>query len=230
MPETGGANIEVAHHLNESSHPHLHVSSRMHEVLEMFEATILAMVAITTAWSGYQAARWDSLQSVLYGQSLKLRVEGQALDLQANQEKMYDAATVVEWIKASARGESKLADLFERRLLPEFRPAFEHWKTTDPIHNPNAPAGPILMPEYRNARAEEAARKNQEASKLFEQGTLAREHADDYVRVTVFLATVLLLTAISQRFHSRWIRMMLVAIAFLMLCVPVWRLLTLPRT
>jgi hypothetical protein len=64
---------------------------------------------------------------------------------------------------------------------------------------------------------------------LFEKGSQAREHADEYVRVTVFLATVLLLTAISQRFRSRQIRVVLIALAILMLAVPVWRLITLPR-
>jgi hypothetical protein len=85
------------------------------------------------------------------------------------------------------------------------------------------------MPEYRNAKAEEAARINQEASELFERGTSARERADDYVRVTVTLATVLLLTAISQRFRTRNIRVALIALAALLLCFPLWRILTLPR-
>jgi len=41
---------------------------------------------------------------------------------------------------------------------------------------------------------------DQEASEEFDAGTQAREHADQYVRVTVTLATVLLLAALSQRF------------------------------
>ena len=229
MPETGGANIEVAHHLHEGKHQEPHAMSGMHQALEAVEVTILAMVAIATAWSGYQAARWDSAQATLYGRSSRLRVEGQALDLQANQERAYDAATVDEWLKAEARGETKLAELFERRLLPEFRPAFEAWKKTDPLRNPNAPAGPMLMPEYHSSRADEAAQKNQEATELFDQGTGARDNADDYVRLTVILASVLFLAAMSQKFRSRWVRVALVAIALLMLCVPVWRLLTLPR-
>jgi hypothetical protein len=85
------------------------------------------------------------------------------------------------------------------------------------------------MPQYRNAKAEEAAAKDREATELFERGTQARERSEDYVRVTVFLATVLLLTAISQRFRSARARTFLVALAFLMLCVPVWQILTLPR-
>lgn len=228
MPETGGANIEVAHHLSHGG-AHSQPPSRAHEILEIFEAIVLALVAITTAWSGYQAARWDGQQVQLYGRSTKLRVEAQGLEVRSNQERMYDASTVVEWLKAEVRGETRLAELFERRLLPEIRPAFESWKKTDPVHNPSAPAGPILMPEYRNAKAEEAARLNHEASDVFEQGTNARERADDYVRVTVMLATVLLLTAISQRFKSRRIRVALIVLSFLLLFIPLFRIITLPR-
>jgi hypothetical protein len=231
MPETGGANVEVAHHLNaHQGHTARHLLPRVHQVLEVVEAIVLALVAVTTAWSGYQAARWDGHQFEFYGRSARLRVEAQALEVQANQAKMYDAATVAEWIKAEAQGNTKLAALFERRLLPEFRPAFEAWKKTDPLHNPDAPAGPSLMAEYRNLKAEEAAAKDREATELFERGTQARERGEDYVRVTVFLATVLLLTAISQRFQSPRVRTVLVALAFLMLCFPVWQILTLPRT
>jgi len=227
MPEAGGANIEIAHHLNEPEEHAPRHSGR--QILELIEAIILAMVAVTTAWSGYQAARWDAEQSELYGNSLRLRVEGQTLDVQSNQVKQYNAATVVEWLKAEAHGESKLSEFFERRLLPEFKPAFEAWKKTDPLHNPNAPAGPILMPEYRDAIGEQAAAKNKEATELFDEGTHAREIADNYVRVTVGLATVLFLVAMSQRFHSQRIRVMLVVISFALLTLPLWRILTLPR-
>jgi hypothetical protein len=151
------------------------------------------------------------------------------MEVQSNQERMYDAATVVEWLKAEANGQTRLADIFERRLLPEFRPAFEAWKKSDPIHNPNAPARPTQMPEYHNTMAEQAAKMNQQASEIFEQGTQAREWAEKYVRITVILATILLLTAISQRFRSHWIRIGLIVISFLLLFIPIWSIVTLPR-
>lgn len=228
MAETGGANIEVAHHLNE------HKSqdgepSLAHEILEIIEAIVLALVAITTAWSGYQSALWDGQQSQLYQRATKLRVQAEGMQLASDQERIYNASTVVEWLKAEAHGDTKLADLFERRLLPEIRPAFEAWKKTDPIHNPNAPAGPILMPEYRETKATEGARLSREADEAFEKGTADRDVAEKYVRITVILATVLLLTAISSRFHSHRIRVALIAIAFLLLCIPLWSIFTLPR-
>lgn len=227
MAEIGGSNVEVAHHLSE--HHGGHTQSRAHEILEIIEAVVLAIVAVATAWSGYQAALWDGHQDELYGESSHLRIQGEALSNAANQERLYNASTVVEWLKAEAHGEKKLADLFERRFLPEFRPAFDAWKATDPVNNPNAPAGPQLMGEYHSARMEQAAKMNEEATELFERGTRARQHSDGYVRVTVGLATVLLLMAISQRFKTHSVRVGLAVIAALLLCGPIYRILSLPR-
>jgi hypothetical protein len=229
MPETGGVNIEVAHHLNEGRGHGGSEPSRLHEILEILEAIVLALVACATAWSGYQAARWDSQQSQLYGRSSRMRIEAEAFSVRSNQERQYNATNVNEWLKAELHGEKNLADLFERRFLPEYRPAFEAWKKTDPLHNPNAPAGPLLMPEYHDSNAAEFTRLDREATELFEQGTKARETGDQYVRVTVTLATVLLLTAISQRFRAHKIRLALIALATLLLCLPLWRILMLPR-
>jgi len=227
MPEAGGSNIEVAHRLTEHKES---PPSLVHKMAEIAEAVLLSAVAIATAWSGYQAALWTGHQSELYGQSSKLRVQAEAAAVYANQERLYNASTVVEWLKAQASGERKLAEIFERRLLPEFRPAFEAWKKTDPLNNAGAPVGPMLMPEYRSAKTEEAAKLNAQATAVFEEGNLARRHSDDYVQVTVFLATVLLLTAIAQRFKLHTVRVGLGLIALLLLCFQVYRLLILPRT
>jgi len=226
MSEAGGSNIEVAHHLSE----HKESSQSLgHEILEIAEALVLAVVAISTAWSGYQAALWTGHQAELYGQATKLRVGAEGVATYANQERLYNASTVVEWLKAEAHGDKRLAQIFERRFLPEVRPAFEAWKKTDPLNNPNAPVGPQLMAEYRSSKTEEAAKLNDQATEVFEQGTRARQHSDEYVRLTVTLATVLLLIAISQRFKTRGVRSGLLMIALFLLCFPVYRVLTLPR-
>jgi hypothetical protein len=226
VTEAGGSNIEVANLLSERKRPGQPLGSA---ILEIAEAVVLAVVAIATAWSGYQAALWTGHQSELYGQASKLRVEAEGAATKANQERLYNASTVVEWLKAEAHSDKKLADLFERRFLPEFRPAFEAWKKTDPLNNTNAPAGPQLMAEYRSSMTEEAAKLNDQATEVFERGTKARELADEYVRATVTLATVLLLIAISQRFDIRGVRVGLLVTATLLLCFPVYHILNLPR-
>jgi hypothetical protein len=226
MPEGGGANIEVAHRLGEHKGSSQSFAS---ESLEIAEAIVLAVVAIATAWSGYQAALWTGHQAELYGRSSKLRIQAEGVATTADQERLYNANTVAEWLKAEANGQQKLSQLFERRFLPEFRPAFEAWKELDPLNNPDAPAGPQWMKEYHSSRTEEAAKLNLQASEVFEQGDVARKHSDEYVRATVTLATVLLLTAISQRFRARVVRVGLLMLAALLLCVPLYRLLILPQ-
>jgi len=173
------------------------------------------------------ALDWTSVRTVRESEQTARSAERAAA--YANQERLYNASTVVEWLKAEVHGDKKLADLFERRFLPEFRPAFEAWKKTDPLNDPKAPAGPQLMAEYRSSKTEAAAKLNDQAAEVFEQGTRARQQSDQYVRVTVTLATVLLLIAISQRFKTRAVRIGLLATAMLLLCFPVYHIITLPR-
>jgi hypothetical protein len=229
MPETGGANIEIAHVLNEGKEHATHHDSRWVEALEIVEALLLAMVAIATAWSGYQVALWDGLQQERYEQSTKLRVQAQGLQTTGGQERVYDALTFAEWLKAKATGNEKIAQIFEKRFRPEYHVAYEAWMKLDPLNNPNAPPGPMLMTEYHNASLAASAKLDDQASELFEQGTKARSTSDNYVRVTVLLATVLLLTAISQRFKTHQVRVGLAIVAMLLLCLPLWRILHLPR-
>ena len=226
MPESTGSNIEVAHHLSEYEKPS---ERRIPQAVEIVEGIVLAIVAITTAWSGYQAALWTGHQSKLYGLASKQRVQAEGAEAVANYERLYNAATVAQWLQAEIDGKKKLADLYERRFLPEFLPAFAAWKKTDPLNNANAPPGPFHMPEYRSAKAEEAARLTEQSSDTFEQGDEARRHADDYVRETVMLATVLLLTAISQRFNIRGVRIGLIVVAGVLLSLSIYHIVNLPR-
>ena len=226
MPEAGNSNIEIAHHRSEHK---ASSSSAEHWILETLEAIVLAVIAISTAWSGYQAALWTGHQEELYGVASRLRIEAEGATTTANQERLYNAATVDEWLKAEAQGHRELADLFERRLLPEFRPAFKAWKDTDPLNNPNAPASPQLMSEFHSSKTDEASKLNAQATETFEHGNLARHHSDAYVRVTVTLATLLLLISIAQRFKVRVVRVGMTVVALLLLCIPLYRILTLPR-
>ena len=226
MPDTGSTNVEFAHHLTE---PMKRPEPFGTDMLEIAEALVLAIVAVATAWSGYQAARWTGYQAERYGIASRLRVEAEGAATTANQERLYVASTVVEWLKAEAHGDTKLAALFGRRILPEFQPAFEAWKKTDPIHNSNAPPGPQVMNDFKSSKSDEAEKLNREATDVFEQGDAARERSDEYVRVTVILATVLLLIAISQRFKAHYVRIGMLAFAALLLCFPMYLIFRLPR-
>ena len=85
------------------------------------------------------------------------------------------------------------------------------------------------MPEYHNGQIEHAAELNEQASVMFETGTDARETAGRYVRLTVLLATVLFLVAISQRFTYRAVRLAATSLAFRLMVLALIGVITLPR-
>jgi hypothetical protein len=210
MPES--EHVELAPNANERETP-----SKEHpfweELLEIVEVIVLALVAIATAWSGYQAAKWDGHQSVLYGAASTYRFQADAASTAGGQELSADASMFTAWLQATSAHDSKLAALYVRRLTPDYRTAFQAWLKTDPFTNPNAPAGPALMPQYRNPGLVAAAQLNNRAAAAFAQGTAARDNSDNYVRATVLFAAVLFLLAIAQRFKLRNIRVATTTVA-----------------
>jgi hypothetical protein len=200
------------------------------EAIEILEALILALVAVATAWSGYQAAEWAGKRAQQYAQASRLRVTAEGLATLAGQERIYDSDTFNSWLVAKLNRQEEAAEFFERRFRDEYRPAFAAWMSTDPFKNAQAPPGPIFMPEYHNAKHEQFLGLNKQAADVADRGTKSGETGDQYVRITVLLATVLLITAIGQRFRFKSVRVAFMILAFLLLCLPLWQLLVLlPR-
>ena len=199
------------------------------EAIEIIEAVILALVAVATAWSGYQAAKWAGNRAEQYANASRLRVTAEGLATLAGQERIYDSDTFNSWLAAKLDAKEKAAEFFERRFRDEYRQAFTAWMKTDPFNNAQAPAGPIFMSEYHNAKHERFLDLSKQAADIADQGTKSGETGDQYVRITVLLATVLLITAIGQRFRVKVARIIFMILACLLLCLPLWQLLTLPR-
>jgi hypothetical protein len=199
------------------------------EVIEIIEALILALVAVATAWSGFQAAEWAGKRAEDYAKANRLRVTAEGLATLAGQERIYDSDTFNSWLVAKLDNKKEAAEFFERRFRDEYRTAFAAWMSTDPFNNVQAPPGPIFMPEYHNAKHEQFLGLNKQAADIADEGVKSGETGDKYVRITVLLATVLLITAIGQRFRFKTVRVAFMVLAALLLCLPLWQLLVLPR-
>jgi len=228
MPEVN-TNIEIAQHLQEhGGHPE--PSRRRVEIFEILEAILLAVVAVTTAFSGYHAALWDGESSRAYSKASALSVQSNETQITANEKLLYNASTFTAWLQAYSAGDRHLQGLLERRFTDEYRAAFVAWLKTDPFTNPAAPAGPGLMAEYEDPRSEEAVTLANESNAAFEQGIAFRETGEHYVRITVILAAVLFLIAIGQRFRLKGVRYGLTAVAGALLLYCVVLIATYPRT
>ncbi len=226
MPE--GMNVEVAHQLSEHETPGVR-HGRWHELLEVVEVVILAIVAVATAWTGVQAAQWDGRGSLLYGQASTDRFQADAASTLAGLQLSADASMFTGWLQARAAGDGQLQAIYVRRFTPDYRAAFQAWLKTDPFANPAAPPGPGFMPSYHNPNQDKANRLNALAAATFEHGTAARDNAEKYVRDTVLFAAVLFLIAVAQRFKANRARVAIGMIALGLLTFVVVSVAQLPR-
>src|SRR5438552_16307845 len=94
---------------NEQQKQPLTSQQRTDRWFQVITAIMLGVVAVATAWSGYQATRWAGEQSTLYAQASTLRVESTRASTLAGQYKLFDSIIVNNWINAYSEGNTKLA-------------------------------------------------------------------------------------------------------------------------
>ena len=103
------------------------------------------------------------------------------------------------------------------------------WIALEPLTNPDAPPGPSFMPEYENRLLEHGAELNERADRLFDAGTASRHRADEYIRITVVLASILFLLVLSQRFRIRRVRLAVLVLAVCLMLYGLVTIVTFPR-
>jgi hypothetical protein len=197
---------------------------RLERWTEIVLAVLMGVVAMATAWSGYQSARWGGVQSTKFGEAGALRSESVRASTAAGQLAQVDIGMFTRWIDAYASDNEDLADFYRERFRAEFVPAFEAWIALKPASNPDAPPSPFAMPEYTLSRAEDADRLEQEAEAMFAEGRDANQQSDEYVLNAVILASVLFLAGIASRFDWLPVRIAIIVAALFLLILGLYNL------
>jgi hypothetical protein len=186
-------------------------SGRTQEVLEFVAAMLLALATIATAWSGYQASRWNGEEAEAFSRASAARIEStKAADL-ADSQTQLDVMTFVQWVNAYAQGQSKLANFYNRRFRAEFKPAVDAWIATRPLVNSDAPPTPFAMPEYHLRAHADAQRLDAEAESWSAKARANVQRATNYVLCVVLFAGVLFFAGMSMRTRSAGPRRLLLA-------------------
>ncbi len=193
------------------------------------EAVLLSVVAILAAYSGYSAAKWNTDSSVSLASAAASRSKANRADLESLAQRNFDSSTFSAWFTAYVAGDKRGMQLAERRFSPAFRVAFDAWLATNPTTNPHSPPGPTYMRQYRQPDLIRARAYGARADVLFAAGAKAGATSDKYVRITVYLATVLFLIGISGHFPVLAARYGLVALGGVLVVFSVAQLLQLPR-
>ncbi len=223
----GEVSKEIAEHRKHAS-AHGEATGR-DRVITIIEAALLAAVALLAAWSGFSSAKWSTESRLLISQGSTARIEANRALAQAGADRDFDSSTFDAWFTAYIAKDASAMAIAERRFRPEFKVAFDAWIATDPATNPDAPPGPTFMDEYVQPDVERAAELDAKADERYVEGAEAGETADQYVRITVFLATVLFLVGISGHFRVRGARYGLIAVGVLIMLLAVGLLLATPK-
>jgi hypothetical protein len=202
---------------------------RGNRTISIIEASLLAIVAVLAAYSGWAAAKWSTESSLSLARASAGRAEANSANLDALNSLNFDVSTFNAWFSAYVAGNKSAMAIAAKRFTPNFRRAFEAWLTTHPATNPAAQPGPTYMPEYQQPAKAQAAALNAQATADYTRGEKAGGTSDNYVRTTVYLATVLFLAGLGGHFGYRGIRYGLAAVGTGILLVAVVLLATAPK-
>jgi hypothetical protein len=189
-------------------------TSSRRDWVELAATVLLALAAVATAWSSYQAARWNGEQAQTASAVNKTRIEAARAAGLANAQTEVDVATFTQWIDAYARRERVLANFYFKRFRKEFKPAVDAWIATRPLRNPNAPLTPFAMPQYRPAGRAEAAMLDREAEALSAEVRRDIQRSTNYVLGVVLFAVALFFAGMSSKLSSPGPRKALVVVGW----------------
>jgi hypothetical protein len=174
-------------------------------------AILLALAAVATAWSSYQASRWTGEQAKAFSAANAARVNATQSSNLANAQKEVDVSLFTEWVDARLHDDVEVEDFYEQRFRDEFEPAFRAWLDTNPFTEPLAPDSPFAMPEYVVAAEEQATQLTATADATAEAARQYVQRATNYVLGVVLFAVALFFAGISPRLSRPRLRISIFA-------------------
>lgn len=211
-----------------SNTPEAIVDRRIRKWSEVWETIILAVATLATAWAGYQAGQWNSIQTAMNIEAYTLQLQAGVLDSSAGKQQLIDVVAFTQWLNATVDGNLTQAAIYEERFRQEFQLPFNAWQASNPLSNADAPTTPFAMPEYRLRLIDDATQLRREAETLNIDAAEAGQTADAYTLAVVILAGALLLAGLANRFEWAELRAIVVIAALLVLLYSVIRIIVLP--
>jgi hypothetical protein len=183
--------------------------------VEVLSTVLLALAAVATAWSSYQATRWNGEQAKAASRTNAIRIEAARAQGLAQSQTEIDVATFTQWVDAYAQDERELAGFYFKRFRKEFKPAVDAWVATRPLKNPGAPLTPFAMPEYQVAASADAARLDAEAEASAAEVRRDIQRASNYVLAVVLFAVALFFAGMSTKLGDPTLRKVTLALGCL---------------
>ena len=154
MGEGGLSASEVGKEIAEHRHHHSGEEERRDRIVTIIEASLLAIVALLAAWSGYASSKWSTESRVELAEASAARTEASRANLDAMELRNLDYSAFNVWFASWVVGDEEAQAIAVRRFRPDFKVAFDAWIAQNPATNPDAAPGPTFMPEYKQPDVE----------------------------------------------------------------------------
>ncbi len=184
----------------------------MKDRVELVATILLAFAAVATAWSGYQATRWNGEQAKASSRTNAIRIDAARAQGLAQAQTQVDVATFIQWVDAYAKHETALQDFYFKRFRVEFKPAVVAWIATKPLKNPDAPLTPFAMPQYKLAATVEAERLDADAEVSAAQVRRNIQRSSNYVLGVVLFSVALFFAGTSTKLNDPRLRAVAVGV------------------
>jgi len=185
--------------------------------LEVRATVLLAVATVATAWSGYQATRWNGEQAKAGARASAMRIESSKADAVANTQTQIDVATFTQWVNAYALEQKQLSDFYFRRFRAEFKPAVHAWVATKPLRNRSAPLTPFAMPQYHLAARDAGRRLDLSAGSWATRAQADIQRSSNYILGVVLFTTALFFASISTKLQTPRLRRLLLGFGLVIL-------------
>lgn len=167
---------------------------------ELAAAIFLSLATLLSAWSGYQASRWNGVKADENRSANVARMDAERAWSTADRQLSIDVAVFATWLEAATRDDEALVAAVEARFRPELQPAFAAWLSGSGEGGDDLPPGsPFDQEEYRLAATDEAERLIATAERHGSEADTAGQLADNYVLTAVLFASVLFFAGIASK-------------------------------
>jgi hypothetical protein len=173
--------------------------ARVDRFVDFASVVLISVAAVLTAVCGYQSGRWGGDQLRLYNVANANRIASAEAEAKGNAQTAIDVVLFLEYLNAVAANDSRKAEFVRRRFPGELRVAMDAWVASKPLHNPNAPSSPFVMPQYTLQTAVEAKQDAKAADADFADAQEANRRSDAFLLLTVIFASVSFLAGISTK-------------------------------
>jgi len=196
--------------------------------LEVFAIILLSLGTVGSAWSVFQASRWNNIQTDKVNESNAARIESSKQTTVATATIVYDATVLSQSAAAVVEGQTALQQFYRQKLYrPQFL-AIVDQAVAEAGGDPTAVPNLFANQSYLNDLLREPRRLEGDAQRLADESGRAGENGDNYVLVAVILAITLFFAGTAS--SLRWVplRVALLAIATLTLAIGAAQLGSLP--